>query len=130
MALLMLGWKRALLVVGGLILTEMLGDYVVKPMLMIKGLHVSLLEIMLSLMVWGFLLGPAGAILAIPLTLALRRFIERPSTEGESGVGAGAEADLRIRRAGLPSPCHGGNSSESSCNQGRKQRSRTSEIKS
>ena len=86
MALLMLGWKRALLVIGALILTEMLGDYVVKPMLMIKGLHVSLLEIMLSLMVWGFLLGPAGAILAIPLTLALRRFIERPSTEGEPAV--------------------------------------------
>lgn len=86
MALLMLGWKRALLVTGGLILTEMLGDYVVKPMLMVKGLHVSLLEIMLSLMVWGFLLGPAGAILAVPLTLALRRFIERPATEGEPAV--------------------------------------------
>ncbi len=86
MALLMLGWKRALLVVGGLILTEMLGDYVVKPMLMIKGLHVSLLEIMISLMVWGFLLGPAGAILAIPLTLALRRFIEKSSTEGKPAV--------------------------------------------
>ena len=86
MALLMLGWKRALLVLGGLILTEMLGDYVVKPMLMIKGLHVSLLQIMLSLMVWGFLLGPAGAILAIPLTLALRRFIERPLTAAEPSL--------------------------------------------
>ena len=86
MALLMLGWKRALLVTGGLILTEMLGDYVVKPMLMRKGLHVSLFEITLSLMVWGFLLGPAGAILAVPLTLALRRYIERPLTEGESGL--------------------------------------------
>jgi predicted PurR-regulated permease PerM len=74
----MLGWKRALLVLGGLILTEMLGDYVMKPMLMIKGLHVSLLQIMLSLMAWGFLLGPAGAVLAIPLTLALRRYIEKP----------------------------------------------------
>ena len=86
MALLMLGWKRALLVTGGLILTEMLGDYVVKPMLMRKGLHVSFLEIMLSLMLWGYLLGPAGGILAIPLTLVLRRFIERPSTEGEAAV--------------------------------------------
>jgi predicted PurR-regulated permease PerM len=83
MALLMLGWKRALLVTGGLILTEMLGDYIVKPMLMIKGLHVSLLQIMLSLMVWGFLLGPAGAILAIPLTLALRKYVDNPLTGGE-----------------------------------------------
>jgi predicted PurR-regulated permease PerM len=83
MALLMLGWKRALLVLGGLILTEMLGDYVVKPMLMIKGLHVSLLQIMLSLMIWGFLLGPAGAVLAIPLTLALRKYIDSPLVEAE-----------------------------------------------
>ena len=76
-ALLTMGWKRALLVTGCLILTEMLGDYVLKPMLMIKGLHVSMMEIMLSLIVWGFLLGPAGAILAIPLTLVLRRFIDK-----------------------------------------------------
>lgn len=88
MALLMLGWKRALLVLGGLILTEMLGDYVLKPMLMIKGLHVSLLQIMLSLMIWGFLLGAAGAILAIPLTLALRRFIEKPLTKAEPPLAA------------------------------------------
>jgi AI-2 transport protein TqsA len=83
MALLVLGWKRALLVLGGLILTEMLGDYVVTPMLMLKGLHVSLLQITLSLMVWGFLLGPAGAILAIPLTLALRKYVESPLVEAQ-----------------------------------------------
>ena len=98
MALLMLGWKRALLVLGGLILTEMLGDYVLKPMLMIKGLHVSLLEIMLSLMVWGFLLGPAGAILAIPLTLVLRKFIEEHLSEKQRaqppGQSSGGGAQL------------------------------------
>ena len=79
----MLGWKRALLVAGGLILTQMVGDYVVRPMLMKKGLNISFLEIMLSFVIWSFLLGPPGAILSIPLTLALRRFIERPFTEGE-----------------------------------------------
>jgi AI-2 transport protein TqsA len=86
MALLMLGWKWALLVVGGLILTQMLGDYVVRPMLMKKGLNISFLEIMLSLVIWGFLLGTAGAILAIPLTLAVRRAIERPYTEPEAAL--------------------------------------------
>jgi AI-2 transport protein TqsA len=86
-ALVTLGWKRALLVTGCLILTEMLGDYVVKPMLMIKGLRVSMMEIMLSLIVWGFLLGPAGAILAIPLTLVLRRFIEEPCVEENTAAG-------------------------------------------
>ena len=85
----MLGWKRALLVAGGLILTQMVGDYVVRPMLMKKGLNISFLEIMLSLVIWSFLLGPPGAILAIPLTLALRKAIKRPFTEGEDALAPG-----------------------------------------
>jgi AI-2 transport protein TqsA len=86
MALLMLGWKRALLVVGGLFLTQMVVDYTVKPILMNKGLHISFLEIMLSLVIWSFLLGLPGAILAIPLTVALRKAIERPFTEGKGAL--------------------------------------------
>lgn len=78
MALIMLGWQRALLVVGGLILTQMISDYAIQPMLMKKTLHVSFLQVTLSLMVWGFLLGPAGAILAVPLTMTLKKFIENP----------------------------------------------------
>jgi AI-2 transport protein TqsA len=74
------------LVAGGLIVTQMVGDYAVKPMLMKKGLNISFLEIMLSLVMWGFLLGPSGAILAIPLTLMLRRAIERPFTEEEGAL--------------------------------------------
>lgn len=85
-ALLMLGWKRALLVAGGLILTQMVGDYVISPTLMKKGLHVSFLEIMLSLVIWSFLLGPAGALLGMPLTLAVRRVIERPFAEAEGAL--------------------------------------------
>ena len=83
LALITLGWKQALLVVAGLILTNSLADYVLKPRLMKKELHLSFLEIMLSLIIWGFLLGPWGGVLAIPLTLALRRFIAKYSAEDE-----------------------------------------------
>jgi AI-2 transport protein TqsA len=83
LALLMLGWKQALLVVGGLVVTQLLTDYGLTPILMKKEVHISFLEITVSLMIWGFLLGPAGAILAIPLTLTLRRFIERFSSDAE-----------------------------------------------
>jgi AI-2 transport protein TqsA len=58
-------------------------------MLLKKGLNISFLEIMLSLVVWGFLLGPVGGILAIPLTLALRRVIEKPYTEAEAALAQG-----------------------------------------
>jgi predicted PurR-regulated permease PerM len=56
----------------------MIADYVIQPRFMKKGLHISLLQILLSLLVWGFLLGPAGALLAVPLTIACKKFIENP----------------------------------------------------
>src|SRR5271170_1611947 len=83
LALLMLGWKKALLVAGALIVTQMLTDYGLTPILMKKDMDISFLEIMVSLMVWGFLLGPAGAILGVPLTLTLKKFIERVSNQSE-----------------------------------------------
>jgi predicted PurR-regulated permease PerM len=74
-ALLMLGWKRALLVAGGLILTQMIVDYAITPRLMKKTLEISFLEIMLSVTLWGFLLGLPGVVLAIPLTMALKKYL-------------------------------------------------------
>ena len=56
---------------------------VINPMIMKKGLHVSFLEIMLSLVIWSFLLGLPGAFLAVPLTLAVRRFNDMTFAERE-----------------------------------------------
>ena len=75
--LLMYGWKRALFVACGLILTNLIVDNVVTPIFMKHAVNVSFLEITLSLVAWAFLLGLAGAILAIPLTLSLKKFIEK-----------------------------------------------------
>lgn len=83
MTLLVLGWKRALLVLSGLILINLVMDYVVNPIFMKKGADVSFLELMLSLVFWGALLGPAGGILAVPLTLALRKLIDKQSQGGK-----------------------------------------------
>ena len=81
LALMVLGWKKAFLVAGGLLLTQLLSDYILQPMFMKKGLHLSLFEIMMSLIIWGSLLGPWGGILAVPLTLTLRKFILESSIE-------------------------------------------------
>jgi AI-2 transport protein TqsA len=79
--LLMYGWHRALLVAGGLILTNLIVDNVVTPIFMKQAMDVSFLEITLSLVGWAFLLGLTGAILAIPLTLALKKFIAKSLQE-------------------------------------------------
>jgi len=91
LALLMLGWKKALLVVGGLVLTQVIANSAIKPMFLRKQrVELSAVEKMLSLLWWGFLLGPIGGILAIPLTLALRWFIPDFSIEDSSAAAPSA----------------------------------------
>jgi len=80
--LLMYGWKKALVVAGGLVLTNLIVDNVVTPIFMKHAVDVSFLEITLSLVGWAFLLGLPGAILAIPLTLSLKKFIQKNLREG------------------------------------------------
>ena len=52
-----------------------------KPILMKNSLHVTFLRTILHILIRGFLLGPAGAILA--LSLAVKKYIENPWTEGK-----------------------------------------------
>lgn len=84
--LLMYGWKRALVVAGGLILANLIVDNFVTPMFMKHAVGISFLEITLSLVGWAFLLGLTGAILAIPLTLALRKFIAKNLGQSEPAL--------------------------------------------
>jgi AI-2 transport protein TqsA len=81
LALITLGWEKALLVAVGFLVTNMVAGMVLNPIFMKKGVNVSFLEIMLSLIVWGSLLGPSGSIVGIPLTLVLRKIIEKSSTK-------------------------------------------------
>ena len=54
-----------------LMVANLVSDNVVKPKLMGTGLGLSPLVIVISLMFWSLVLGPVGAILAVPLTIAL-----------------------------------------------------------
>jgi AI-2 transport protein TqsA len=84
--LLMYGWKRALVVACGLVLTNVVVDNVVTPIFMKQAVDISFLEIMLSLVCWAFLLGLIGAILAVPLTLGLKKFVAKNMSEEQLAV--------------------------------------------
>lgn len=74
-------WRRSLIVVGGYLAMNFAIDNLIKPKFMASELDVSPLTGLLSLLVWSFLLGPTGALLAIPMTLAGRRLLqEEPIT--------------------------------------------------
>jgi len=79
------GWKIALVVVLGYLIFVLVGDNIIKPKFMKKGLDISILVIILSLIFWSWVLGSVGAILAVPLTLTaknlLLHYLERRGCE-------------------------------------------------
>ncbi|HWC74289.1 MAG TPA: AI-2E family transporter, partial [Gemmatimonadales bacterium] len=67
------GWQRAVIVVVGWWFVNLIGDNVIKPRFFVKGLDISFTNIVFSVVFWSWVLGPAGAILAVPLALSLKR---------------------------------------------------------
>jgi predicted PurR-regulated permease PerM len=51
-------------------------DYVLQPRFMSISVDLAPVVVFLSLFVWAILLGGMGALLAVPLTLALRTMLE------------------------------------------------------
>jgi AI-2 transport protein TqsA len=76
------GVGRALLLFGLFFVVNFIGDNVIKPKIMGEGLGLSPLLIVISLLVWGAVLGPMGALLAIPLTIAVKETL--PILMGET----------------------------------------------
>jgi AI-2 transport protein TqsA len=69
------GWQRTLVILAGYIVLNFVVDNVIKPRFLQSGLDVAPLLGLISLIVWSYLLGPPGALLAIPLTIAIRRVL-------------------------------------------------------
>jgi predicted PurR-regulated permease PerM len=65
----------ALVLLGYLTVNVVLGNFV-EPRLMGAQLGLSALVVFTSLLIWGWVLGPAGMILAVPLTILLRIALE------------------------------------------------------
>jgi len=75
LTLLEFSWQRASLILAGYVALNFIVDNLIKPHFLKSGLDVPPLLGLLSLLVWSYLLGPPGALLAIPLTLAGRRLL-------------------------------------------------------
>lgn len=76
LALLQYGPLGALAVIAGIMIINALSENLVFPSLAGKGLELSPSVIFLSLIYWGFVFGPAGALLSTPLTMVVRTILE------------------------------------------------------
>jgi predicted PurR-regulated permease PerM len=79
LTLLELGWRRALVILAAFVVLNFAVDNLIKPRFLRSGLDVPPLLGLLSLVVWAYLLGATGAVLALPLTIAVRRLLEDAS---------------------------------------------------
>jgi AI-2 transport protein TqsA len=76
-----LGWaesglQTAVFVFIGFVLINGSVENILKPKMMGEGLNISPVIVVVSLFVWGWLLGAVGALLAIPLTLLVLSILE------------------------------------------------------
>ncbi len=81
LALLEFGWGQLLIVVIGYVLINIFIENILKPRVLGEDLNISPLFVIISLVAWGYILGPAGTILAVPLTLITTKLVLENSEE-------------------------------------------------
>ena len=72
----------AALVAAGYVAINMVVGNLVEPRVLGKGLGLSSLVVFLSLVLWGWLLGPIGMLLSVPLTMCIKILLESSHHNG------------------------------------------------
>jgi len=78
-ALAQLGPGRAVLLAAGYLIVNLVLGNIVEPQLIGRTLGLSSLVVFLSLVFWGWVWGPVGMLLSVPLTMIIKIMLE--STE-------------------------------------------------
>ncbi|TKV16082.1 AI-2E family transporter [Citrobacter sp. wls615] len=71
------GLYDALVVLAGYLIINLVFGNILEPRIMGRGLGLSTLVVFLSLIFWGWLLGPVGMLLSVPLTIIVKIALEQ-----------------------------------------------------
>lgn len=82
-ALITLGPDQALIVIAGFFLINFIVENVLGPMFMKQGLSISMLNSLLSMLIWGWVLGATGAFIGVPLTMVLMKIQSNSKDKSE-----------------------------------------------
>ena len=105
-ALIQLGFTKSIIVAAGFVVINLLMGSVIEPRFMGRGLGLSTLVVFLSLIFWGWVLGPVGMLLSVPLTMTAKIALDSreetrwlaillgPEIEAANGVPTIEEAEI------------------------------------
>jgi AI-2 transport protein TqsA len=99
LALIQGGVPGAALLAGGLLAINIAFGYVIEPYLMGRQLRISPLVVMLSLVFWGWVWGPVGMVVAVPIMMVIRILLEHsPELGGAVVLLAGGQSQSSASR--------------------------------
>lgn len=110
MALIQFGLPQMSVVIVAYIIINFVVDNVIKPRFIEEGVNISASMTFVSLVIWGWVLGPIGAILAVPMALIIQAILaSREETRwlaymmgtGKEPFESGAEPDPNVDGGGL-----------------------------
>lgn len=95
LALVQLGVKSALLAALAFVVVNIAFGYLIEPRYMGRGMGLSTLIVFLSLVFWGWVLGPIGMLLSVPLTMTVKIALESKEDTRWLAILLGSEASAR-----------------------------------
>jgi predicted PurR-regulated permease PerM len=93
MAVLQLGAGEAMVVALGFLGINMLIGNIIEPRMLGYGVGISPLIVFIGLVFWGWVFGPVGMLLSVPLTMALKMGLERDERTRWIALFLGSERD-------------------------------------
>ncbi|MCG6887558.1 MAG: AI-2E family transporter [Proteobacteria bacterium] len=95
LALVQAGYHLALLAGLGYLVVNVVVGSIIEPRVLGRGLGLSTLVVFLSLVFWGWILGPVGMLLSVPLTMMVKVALETSQDTRWIAVLLGSEADVQ-----------------------------------
>ncbi|NIO04186.1 MAG: AI-2E family transporter [Proteobacteria bacterium] len=99
LAFVQLGVSSALLAGLGFLVVNLVIGNVIEPRFMGRGLGLSTLVVFISLVFWGWVLGPVGMLLSVPLTMTVKIALESNEDTRWIAILLGSEASAKAASA-------------------------------
>ncbi len=96
LALIQLGTGSAILTAIGYLVVNISIGSILEPRVMGRGLGISTLVVFLSIVFWGWVLGPVGMLLSVPLTMTLKIALDSNEDTRWIAVLLGSEASAEV----------------------------------